>query len=320
VSPHSAGREPTPIYETSIPNPLHGAFPQWTAKPLPAQVQVGSLQVTLSEFVSGLGTGGIGVAPTVLQRSRVWTRIRMEVRSHGRPAPWAPASAETFDATGNYWNSYGCESGVSDGGGWLALPFDLSPVENAYRLRIKLVQTAGAAVDDRWTTPPLSPDARPGPAPDLLRFQLHGKPLSVLSCSRVRDGSGRFAWSVQVQAPPPDSDREVGIRVLRAVDERGRAFAAPWGPTAWSASDVVAFHLRPPANARSIRLTFGTPGVRYVEFVAVPRRAGGGGGRFGTLVPATVRTRTGAPLSCVLGGDHSSASLAPLTSRHQTEL
>jgi hypothetical protein len=83
------------LVDFTLPNPLPGRYPVWTAPRLPNAQSEGDVQVSLVGLVTGTKAFPYdsGIRP--------FTRATFEVKKNGQPVAWVPDRLMASDATGN---------------------------------------------------------------------------------------------------------------------------------------------------------------------------------------------------------------------------
>jgi hypothetical protein len=263
-----------PLFEAEVQGPTPGRFPQWSPAPPPVRTRAGSLLVSLLSFETGLGAEDRRLTPTMLRRSRAWSRLVLKVLEDGQPARWTPVGVETRDATGNRWLPYGAERNPAGDGAAILLPNALPRTERAFRLRFELIQTADLTPDRLWTSPSLPIGKREGGVALPIHFRAGGEDADLAWYYSEPRRRKPVASSVQIQlSNAPQSDAAVRVRLVQAVDQRWRELWALPDPRE-EAGELRTFQFWPRVGSRSARLTFAVGRSRYVELTATPRWVG----------------------------------------------
>jgi hypothetical protein len=267
--------------EVPTRNPVGGTYRQWSAGPLPAAARTGDVAVAVKAFVIGADPGR-----TYMMRgpAEVYCSVTLRVTQGGKPAGyWSPSLESISDITGNLWN-VGSGAYTSHGSEVRILfPSCTWPGEEAWKLRVRLVRTPGAAFapHELWQVrsipiPPrgrsaliskaatvngaslelvgvLGPDTRPPPG-----FEFAGRPQAPALLLRARE-------------PMP---RDLYRSLVRARDERGREVSVSSTASTGDRSESrEVLRIDAPPGAKTLDLTYGVQRARYVE-ILVPKKAG----------------------------------------------
>jgi hypothetical protein len=268
----------TNVAEFRIRNPLYAKYPQWRREAWPNTKHDGTLAVTLKEFQSWADSGSTNLAETAR------TRLVLSFAEEGKDSHnWRIQKLTISDATGNRWSPY---LNFTDRNVWnwatngVAEFFGaLWPGEEAWKLRVEVLRTAGFAPEQLWeVSVPLPP---PRIANTLTNNWLHdGMTVTLVSvASPQTDHPGDFqsvgqwwgedkkkVYSLALRIDPkPGGNR---LSFVRCADERGRE--AKMLNHGSPDSDKQAVFFKPEDGANEARLTFAVQRSRFVEFLGRP--------------------------------------------------
>ena len=245
--PHRRGVRPhrTRVAEFRIANPAFRPYPAWPAGHLPAVARYCGLKFVVDGWeVASLSTGDVP------RRSTTGT-LRYRVERDGQPVrSWEPDIGSLTDATGNefgfFLHSPDTARPKSRGAAVSITPPPV-PGETAFDLRLRWCRP--------WTSMPIrTVDSWIAlPAPSRRTEQ----PLPQVPSANFLLGSRRLQADGQDTAELVIWEHHEGRRhrVVRAVDDRGRAVAiTAFYPHGGNGSTV---HLRFPRNAQQLRVTVG---------------------------------------------------------------
>ena len=268
--------------EFQIPNPAFGAFTQWTAQPLPLTSRAGDLAVTLKEFRSGqkmAGRRGRGDDSVAARK----TRLLFTFAQNGVPSDdWRVQKVAFSDAPGNHWFPY--LDFIKQDFSWttngtVELFGALWPGENAWKLDVEFVRTAGFEPNDLWETSVAIP--RPGTLLNLTnRWESSGTTVELIGLAAPnREFAGDFRWIAKWWGESRDKVFSLAVKLgpdaqpsrltlVRAVDQNGAAAKLMQHGNQDDPCQV--FFLKPGQDATELRLTLALQRSRSVQFVARP--------------------------------------------------
>jgi hypothetical protein len=267
----------TSVAEFRVRNPLYANYPQWQPEPWRNTKHDGTLAVTLKEFQSWADMKGTNLFETAR------TRLVFSFAENGKHSDhWRIQKLTISDATGNRWSPYlnftdrnvwnWATNGVAEffGGLW--------PSEQAWKLRLEVVRTAGFDPQQLWEV------AVPLPAPRIVTpltnvWEHDGVTVQLVSiASPETDHAGDFKWiakwwggdkkkvySLALNVPTPGGTR---LSVVDCVDERGRDVTMLNHGS--QDSDKQAVFFKPQDGATDARLIFAVQPSRFVEFLTRP--------------------------------------------------
>jgi hypothetical protein len=282
------GAEQSLVREVLLPNPAAGAYPVWKPAPLPAPRQAGGLRVVLEEFTWTAERG----TPHGLLLREPRCRAVFQLTENAEPASdWAPIAAAVADATGN-WSTPRQGIGRREkgrdaleflvGGAW--------PTENAWKLDVELGRLRHFPTEHTWTARGV-PLSRAGSWRWGERFvpvatgRTRTATLSVAAVHRDPPGnadSAAIRATHRVGVRVRSDEWDLRLRLLRAVDDRGRPVKVGSNPVAlfqrWIYPSLQprpaemggSFPLRVQPGTRSVDLTFAVEPSRFVSFTVAP--------------------------------------------------
>jgi hypothetical protein len=298
--------------EFKIQNPAYSEYPQWTPESLPITKQDGDLSVALTKFASGdfdrSGAGGdaIAISPTLsltklgrrdLDRSggfagddeiapRLTRLVFVPIDNHVPPNHWTVQKMTISDATGNRWSEFHSFRRTMITNCTVEFSGALWPGENAWKLDVEFVRTAGFNAQELWEAPPIQLPAL-GHLTDLTNaWHYDGVTVQLVAlASPNTDHPGAFKWiakwwgedknnvySLALKLSPELKGRR--LSVVKAVDQYGReAEIVQHGNEDYVEQAVF---LKPLPETRELKLTFALQRSRFVQFVARPEFATSG--------------------------------------------
>jgi hypothetical protein len=260
-----------PAAEFVAGNPSPGPHPIWQPRPLPITARRGKIALTLTRFRTGVDAAGGPNPPSPVE---AWTEATFQVTENGKPTTaWEPADMIVSDATGNVWKPDVCLHDWKGGAARLFFRGALWMGEPAWKLRVEFVPDALSAPGALWT---IHGAAMPPPglfARSDLRVVRSGATFRLMGIS----GEGGRARGPVGLEPTPDLPTAfvrlsppgpgVRLRLVRAIDERGRSCARSRPEGGFVGTYSLRF--QPPPGANGLDLSFAPyRGGRTVEFVA----------------------------------------------------
>jgi hypothetical protein len=269
--------------EFRIRNPAFKNFPQWTPEPWPTTKRDGNLAVTLSEFQCGgrmSGNRGKGDEQTAARK----TRIVFTFAGNGRPVDnWRVQKLTLSDATGNHWFPY--LDFVKQDFDWTTngtVEFfgALWSGENAWKLDVECVRTAGFSAEELWEAPPIQLPAF-GQITDLTNnWQNDGVAVRLVAlASPNTDHPGAFKWIAKWWGEDKNKVYSLALKlspdlkshrlsVVKAVDQDGREVEIVQHGNQDDVEQAV--FLKPSPESRELKLTFAIQRSRFIQFLARP--------------------------------------------------
>ena len=268
-----------------ISNPVRGAFPQWTAEPLPDKQSDGDLNVTLTRLNNVASFNrGTGVPAKDPVNRAVETVFHTE--QNGMVVTnWQPMHIETSDATGNRIDNSSWSNGRDDNGdATMTYQWGLWPDEPVWKLRVEMSRTAGFNSDEVWSVTNVPVNL--GSQQDVWNYRnqnrqsrktafaetnLNGFHLKIFPAVRFTDqnfGNGEKPGGFLIQVEPELSN---GMRMTLAkiTDEQGRDLQS-WGPN--GGGDYEIYQLPNLRNAKTLNVTIAVHKSRFVEFAVKPTK------------------------------------------------
>jgi hypothetical protein len=271
-------------YVLMTPNPLPGPYPEWSPSPLPITKQSGELGVTLNSLATGpeiLCTG-----PRTFPMNPDWLEAHIRLAWAGKPsAGWMPAGVTLWDPTGNVLEAPIDSLHRHDDKEDFQFSAAFCADEPVWKLRLELVPCPLSSIDpaDLWIIPWLPLPRSPVFSQIAAPFSRQGVTVRVWGLAgpwaRVPAKDRRSLLVRKSSSPVITVDVEstlpvpgVRLRLVRAVDDRGRSIQHPdTGGTSLS-EGRFGFGLRTAPDARKVRLVFAVVKSRFVEFVVRPPR------------------------------------------------
>ena len=274
----------TTAAQFKIRNPAFAVYPQWTPESRPITKTDDDLSVTLNEFQAGMPMQHDKTRADENSAARK-TRIRCSFSQRGLAVDsnWRVQKLVISDATGNRWFPW--LDFVKQDFDWVTngtVEFfgALWPGENAWKLEVECVRTAGFSADELWETPPIQLPAL-GQLTDLTNNWQHDvlTVQLVALASPNTDHPGQFKWTAKWWGEDKNKVYSLALKispelkghrltVVRAVDQDGREVEIVQHGSQDNAEQAV--FLKPPPESRQLKLTFALQRSRFVQFLARP--------------------------------------------------
>jgi len=251
---------------------------KWNPEPLPATNRAGDLEVTLLDFVSGIGNGSQRRGPdgnshkvfSIRDGREARAMVQVEFNSpRDTNETWCMFDADLGDATGNHLGA-SSRSGMSSD-----MTFDpiLWPDEPAWKLKLHLKRKNGFQPEE-WVTFTNIAIPQIGTT-NMLDWtnSIMGIELVLKSFVRRPDLTNRSSYSSddlsQIRVEHPKLGESNQLDLLSIVVQPANTNLDSGG-SSWS-EDFHEFSLQGiPANATHLDVTFSVQPTRYVEFTVAP--------------------------------------------------
>lgn len=263
-----------------IRNPAFAEYPQWQPEPPPHEKSDGALTVKLLEFQTGIPFERDRKSGPAMGRA---TRLAFSFAENGAPSKdWRIQKVTLSDATGNCWSPH--LDFVEQRFNWASngtvhFVGALWPGEEAWRLQVEVVRSAGFAPGEVWEVPLTLP------VPRMVNtltnsWERDGAVVTLVAlASPETDHVGDFRWTAKWWGSEKSKvyslalsfhseARGKRLSVIGCTDQDGATVKLMSHQN--QDSDQQAIFLRPSKDATELRLTLALQRSRFVQFLTQP--------------------------------------------------